>query len=212
MMDRRTFLAGTGALLAAPLAAEAQPKVPRIGVLEANPLGGAEDAFRDGLRQFGYVEGKNIAIDWRWVHAGSERFLAQAAELVGRKVEVIVATNNPAVAAAQKATATIPIVMVLATDPVHLGFVTSLARPGGNITGLLTANTARNPRSTSLRSGVPWIRRSPDSDRRPPTARRSEPSSLQVLRQLPPLLPRRDRRDHFVPFGPLGSTVSGRQT
>jgi putative ABC transport system substrate-binding protein len=74
-MRRRAFISGVAAVLSAPLAAEAQPKVPRIGVLEANPLGGAGDAFRDGLRQFGYVEGKNIAIEWRWVRARSERFL-----------------------------------------------------------------------------------------------------------------------------------------
>jgi putative ABC transport system substrate-binding protein len=161
VITRRVFIGSVaGGLLAAPLAAEAQPKVPRIGVLEANPLAGAGDAFRDGLRQFGYVEGKNIAMDWRWVHARSERFLEQAAELVGRKVEVIVATNNPAVAAAQKATATIPIVMVLATDPVHLGFVTSLARPGGNITGLtIQTPELSGKRLALLKEAVPHLKR-----------------------------------------------------
>ena len=109
-------------------------KVPRIGVLDVQSLGqGRRTAFEDGLRQFGYVDGKNIAVEWREERASAEQF---AAELVRLKVEVIVATNNPAVAAAQKATTTIPIVMVLATDPVGLGFVASLARPTGNITGL----------------------------------------------------------------------------
>ena len=125
----------TVSLTLAPLAdAQQLPKVPRIGVLEANP--GFDNALQDGLRQLGYVEGKNIAIEWRRVYARAERFPELAAELVRLKVDVIVATNNPAVAAAQKATKTIPIVMVLVTDPVRLGFVASLARPAGNITGL----------------------------------------------------------------------------
>ena len=118
-------------LLAAvfPVGAQQLPKVPRIGVLGAQAFGPGPDAFRDGLRQFGYVDGKNIAIEWRGTQTGAERLPELAANLVQLKVEVIVATNNPAVAAAQKATTTIPIVMVLATDPVRLGFVTSLARP-----------------------------------------------------------------------------------
>jgi ABC-type uncharacterized transport system substrate-binding protein len=139
VISRRAFVSTlTGGLLAAPRAAEAEQlsKVPRIGVLEANRLLGPDTAFHDGLRQFGYVEGRNIAIEWRWAGESAERFPELAAELVRLKVEVIVATNNPAVAAAQKATTTIPVVMVLATDPVRLGFVSSLARPGGNITGL----------------------------------------------------------------------------
>src|SRR5262245_59923045 len=118
-MDRRTILSPISvAVLAVPLAAEAQRagKVPRIGVLHASP--GFEDAFHDGLRQFGYVEGKTIAIEWRRAHAKAERFPELAAELVRLKVEVIVVANNPAVSAAQRATKTIPIVMVLVTDPV----------------------------------------------------------------------------------------------
>src|SRR5262249_10391483 len=121
--------------LAAPDAqAQQLAKVPRVGVIDANP--GFEDAFHDGLRRFGYVEGKTIIIDWRWANDRAERFPDLAAELVRLRVDVIVAANNPAVAAAQKATKAIPIVMVLVTDPVGLGFVASLARPAGNITGL----------------------------------------------------------------------------
>jgi putative ABC transport system substrate-binding protein len=125
-------------LVAAPyVEAQQLSKVPRIGVLDVQSLGpGRRNAFQEGLRQFGYVDGKNIAIEWRGEHASAEPFSGLAAELVRLKVEVIVATNNPAVAAAQKATTTIPIVMVYATDPVGLGFVASLARPTGNITGL----------------------------------------------------------------------------
>jgi ABC-type uncharacterized transport system substrate-binding protein len=141
-------LAISGALLlfVAAFHAEAEQlsKVPRIGVLGVQALGaGPDNAFLDGLRQFGYVEGKNIVIEWRGTQARSERLPELAADLVRLKVEVIVATNNPAVAAAQKATMTIPIVMVLATDPVRLGFVTSLARPTGNITAERRSQTSR---------------------------------------------------------------------
>jgi putative ABC transport system substrate-binding protein len=148
-------------MLSVSRAATAQPvaKVPRIGVLEASP-GRFGEAFRDGLQQFGYVEGKNIAIEWRWAHARAERFPDLAAELVRRQVDVIVATNNPAVAAAQAATKTIPIVMVVVTDPVRLGFVASLARPGGNITGLtIQAPDIAGKRLQLLREAVPKLAR-----------------------------------------------------
>jgi putative ABC transport system substrate-binding protein len=159
-VDRRTFIVGGVVAFAAPLAAGAQqlPKVPRIGVLEANP--GFDNAFHDGLRQLGYVEGKNIAIEWRLAHARAERFPELAAELVRLKVEVIVATNNPAVAAAQKATKTIPIVMVIVTDPVRLGFVASLARPAGNITGLtIQTPELAGKRLQLLKEAVPNLTR-----------------------------------------------------
>jgi len=150
------FLSGSLVALAAPLAASAQQplELPRIGVLEANP--GFENAFHDGLRQFGYVTGGNVAIEWRRAHASAERFPALAAELVRLRVDVIVAANNPAVAAAQKATKTIPIVMVLVTDPVGLGFVASLARPAGNITGLtIQAPELAGKRLQLLKEAVP---------------------------------------------------------
>ena len=156
-MDRCSFL-GTLGLLAAPLSVEAQQKVPRIGVLEANP--GFENAFHEGLRHLGYVEGKNIVIEWRWAHASAERFAELAAELVRLKVELIVATNNPAAAAAHKATKTIPIVMVIVTDPVRLGFIASLARPGGNITGLtIQAPEIAGKRLQLLKEAVPHLSR-----------------------------------------------------
>ena len=136
MIGRRAFIVGVAGIFSVPLSARAQQSatIPRLGVLEANP--GFDTALHEGLRQFGYVEGKNIAIEWRWARARAERFPELAAELVQLKVDIIVATNNPAVAAAQTATKTIPIVMVLVTDPIGLGFVASLARPTGNITGL----------------------------------------------------------------------------
>jgi putative ABC transport system substrate-binding protein len=163
-MDRRAFIAMVGgSILAAPLTGQAQqqPKVARIGMLGAQALGpDVDDAFRDGLHQFGYVEGKNISIEWRGVQASAERLPELAADLVRLKVEVIVASNNPAVAAAQKATTTIPIVMVHSTDPVHLGFVTSLARPAGNITGLtLQTPELAGKRLELLKDAVPKLTR-----------------------------------------------------
>ncbi len=127
-------------ILAAPPAADAQQpqKTPRIGVLGGvSPEGSPPPyALRQGLREVGYVEGQNIALEWRWAHGRPERFTDLAAELAALKVDVIVAGNPAAISAAKNATSTIPIIMVLATDPVGEGFVTSLARPGGNITGL----------------------------------------------------------------------------
>ena len=158
MIERRIFIAGLGALLAAPLAAEAQQagKIPRIGVLDVRPdtLGG--EALRQGLRELGYVEGQNTVIDWRWAEGRADRFSDFAAELVRLKADVIVASNNAAVQAAQRSTKTIPIVMVFPTDPVGLGFVSSLARPGGNITGLTGLGTElQRKRLQLLKETVP---------------------------------------------------------
>ena len=131
-------------LLAAPLGmATAQPpqKVPRVGYLKG---GSASDplrqrwleAFRQGLRELGYVDGQNIAIESRWTEGEDDRLPALAADLVRSKVDVIVADTGAATRAAQQATRTIPIVMSLVNDPVGSGLVASLARPGGNVTGL----------------------------------------------------------------------------
>jgi putative ABC transport system substrate-binding protein len=130
-------------LLAAPLAAEAQPpaNVPRIGYLVTGGLDSPEtrvllDAFRQGLRERGYVEGQNIVIEYRAADGQLERFPALATELVRLKPEVIVAQGTPAALAAKDATTMIPIVTPVMGDPVGDGLVASLARPGGNITGL----------------------------------------------------------------------------
>jgi len=142
VIDRRTFLAGTGAvLLAAPLAAEAQQaaKIARIGYLAANPAAipaPVTEAFLQGLRDLGYVEGRNVVIEYRSAEGKFERFPALAAELVALKVDVIVAPAALHVLAAKQATKTIPIVFIGVSDPVTSGLVTSLARPGGNVTGL----------------------------------------------------------------------------
>src|SRR5262249_19708453 len=110
-------------------------KVPRIGFL-ANVRSPATEAFERGLRELGYVEGKNIVIEWRLAQGKFERLPAPAADLVSLNVDVIVAAASPYIRAAREATSSIPIVFALVGDPVGDGIVTSLARPGGNITGL----------------------------------------------------------------------------
>jgi len=144
VIDRRTFLAGTGAVfLAAPRASEAQEpaKVFRLGLLGTVPPTDPGtlriwDGFLEGLRQLGYVEGQNLVIERRFSEGRYERLPALAAELVRLKVDVIVAGGAPAPEAAQRATSTIPIVMLNHGDPVGSGLVASLARPGRNVTGL----------------------------------------------------------------------------
>jgi putative tryptophan/tyrosine transport system substrate-binding protein len=138
---RRIVLAFMASALAAPLASFAQQpaKIARIGFLFAASSQGTEpqlQAFRDGLRDLGYVEGKNFQLEVRWGEGKLERLPALAAELVQSKVDVIVAASSPSVVAARQATRTIPIVMPLSSDPVGDGLVASLAHPGGNITGL----------------------------------------------------------------------------
>jgi putative ABC transport system substrate-binding protein len=128
------------ALFTAPFAAEAQPtrKVPRIGVLggQSPEMSPPILALRQGLSELGYVEGQNIAIEWRWARGKTERYPDLVAELVKLEVDIIVAATTAGGQAAQKATRTIPIVMGFVSDPVALGLVANLARPGGNITGL----------------------------------------------------------------------------
>jgi putative ABC transport system substrate-binding protein len=143
-MERRTFIAGTLALLAAPLAVEAQPagKVPRIGMLCATFCASStfllpeHKAFLEALRGLGWVDGQTVLVDDRAAGVGFARLGKAAAELVRLKVAVILATDGAAAQAAKHATGTIPIVMVGVPDAVGLGLVATLARPGGNITGL----------------------------------------------------------------------------
>jgi putative ABC transport system substrate-binding protein len=121
--------------------AQQSAKVPRIGYLDAVSLSvnaARVEAFRQGLRKLGYVEGKNIFIEWRSADGKLDRLPALAAELVHLKVDIIVTGGRSATRAAKEATSTIPIVMTQDSDPVANGFVASLARPGGNITGLST--------------------------------------------------------------------------
>jgi putative ABC transport system substrate-binding protein len=140
-MDRRVFI-GTmaGGLLAAPPAAEAQQaaKIARIGYLTGSLATGPHlpEAFRQGLRDLGYIEGRNVVIEYRDAEGKLERLPALAAELVALKVDVIVAPGTLHALAAKQATRTLPIVFGAVADPVASGLVTSLARPGGNVTGL----------------------------------------------------------------------------
>jgi putative ABC transport system substrate-binding protein len=129
----------TAGLTFAPLAIEAQQagKVPRIGVLHAGTSHTqSTEAFRRGLRDLGYVEGRTLAIEWRWAEGKPDRYPALAAELVSLGVDVIVAAHAETTMAAKQATRTIPIVMAASGDAVGAKLVTSLARPGGNVTGL----------------------------------------------------------------------------
>jgi putative tryptophan/tyrosine transport system substrate-binding protein len=142
--DNLKFVVVAGAVLfALCFSAEAQQptNVPRIGYLTASSLSAIStrtEAFRQGLRELGYVEGKNIVIEWRSAEGKADRLPALAAELVRLKVDVIVTSGPTVTGAVKQATSTIPIVMAQDTDPVGTGFVASLARPGGNITGLAT--------------------------------------------------------------------------
>jgi putative tryptophan/tyrosine transport system substrate-binding protein len=127
--------------LCASAAAQQPKKVPRIGFLgvtSPSTISARIEALRQGLRELGYVEGKNIVIEYRWAEGKFDRLPDLAAELVGLNVDVIVAAGPADTRAAKKATATIPIVMGFDNDPVGSGFVESLAQPGGNITGLST--------------------------------------------------------------------------
>jgi len=152
-----------GGLLLGPLPAGAQQtgKIPRIGflgnstpTLEANLV----EPFREGLRELGYVEGQNIVIEYRWAEGKYERFPALIAELLTQKVELIVTAGTPASLAVKKATTSIPLVMVAVGDPVATGLAVSLARPGGNITGLTSiSEDLEGKRLELLREVVPKI-------------------------------------------------------
>jgi putative ABC transport system substrate-binding protein len=161
-MRRREFITLLGGVAVTwPLAANAQSKTPRIGfmgnstaALEANLV----DAFREGLREHGYEEGRNIVIEYRWADGKYERFPALVAELIAANVEVIVTAGTPAALAMKKATTTVPLVMVAVGDPVGTGLVPSLARPGANLTGLSSvAPDLEGKRLQLLREVVPAL-------------------------------------------------------
>jgi putative ABC transport system substrate-binding protein len=159
-MKRRQFITLIGGAAVWPLAARAQQpvsKIPRVGIIDP---AAQWDPFRQGLRELGYIEGRNIAIEYRSAEAGPERLVAAATELAQLQVDVIVTFGSPATQAAKQATTTIPIVMSGIGDPVRAGFVASLAHPGENIIG----NTILGPelapkRLQLLKLAVPTLSR-----------------------------------------------------
>jgi putative ABC transport system substrate-binding protein len=141
MMERRAFISAVGALLGVTtFTVEAQPAGPRrIGYLSngnATATSPQREAFRRGLHKLGWIEGQTVTIEYRWVEGNPDRLPALVAELVSANVEVIVLSGSPAIRAARQTTTAVPVVFILLADPVTLGFVSSLARPGGNMTGL----------------------------------------------------------------------------
>jgi putative ABC transport system substrate-binding protein len=164
-MERRTFLALIpGSLLVAPLAAEAQHagKVPKIGYLATGYAGaspGLVEAFKQGLREHGYIDGQNIAVEWRFAEGRFERIPALAAELVRLKVDLIFAVNPETAVPTKNVTKVIPIVFA-AGDPIATGLVASLARPGGNVTGLSTNLPGIGAKRLELlKEGIPKVSR-----------------------------------------------------
>ena len=203
MIDRRKFLAGTGALLlAAPLAVEAQQagKVYRVGILGEKASDPWEarlwQAFRLGLRELGWIEGGNILIESRWAEGNSARLPQLAADLVRLKVDLIVTRGSTYVQGARKATSSIPIVFTMHADPVETGHVASLARPGGNITGLAILMTETNVKGLEmLISALPKAKRiaglwNPGTPSHTPGLKAVEESARTLRVQLQPVVAR----------------------
>jgi putative ABC transport system substrate-binding protein len=163
-VQRRDFLIAVGAALVAPLAVDAQQivRIARVGYLATNPATSPHlrDAFFQGLRDLGYVEGRNVVIETRDSEGKPERFPALVAELIALKVDVIVTTSTTGTLAAKQATETIPIVFAVAANPVPDGVVASLARPGGNVTGFsLLLPELVGKCLEQLKQVVPWVSR-----------------------------------------------------
>ena len=156
MMDRRAFVTMVGgSILAAPLAARAQPstKIPRIGLLGGGSASSGAvriEAFRQGLRELGYVEGKNIVIEELWAEGRADRLPTLAAEMVRLKVDVILSVGPTVTRALKEASVAAPVVMGFDDDPVGSGFAASLARPGGNITGLSSLSPGLSAKQLEL--------------------------------------------------------------
>jgi putative ABC transport system substrate-binding protein len=148
-MKRREFIAGLGGAALAPFSLRAQQATPTIGVVAggaARAYASFTAAFLQGLTEAGYQEGRNVAIEYRWAEGNYDRLPEMAADLVKRRVSVLVAFTTPAARAAKAATATVPVVFTTIGDPIQLGFVTSLGRPGGNVTGATHLNVEIGPK------------------------------------------------------------------
>jgi len=165
-MDRRAFITIVGGgIITMPLVGEAQPvpKVPKIGLLSGASSTGVVvlvEAFKQGMQELGYVEGKTFVLEARYADNKSEKLPELARELVERKVDVIIATTDGPIAAVKRETRTIPIVMANSTDPVGTGFVASLARPGGNVTGMSNISADLSGKRLELiREVVPGLTR-----------------------------------------------------
>jgi putative tryptophan/tyrosine transport system substrate-binding protein len=163
-VTRREFITFLGGAALWPLAARAQPaKLPTIGFMGESTLAGQRQwvaAFVERLRELGWIEGRNVAVEYRWAEGRNERFAEIVAEFLRHKVDIVITQGTPAVLAAKQAMSTIPIVFAIAGNPVANGLVASLARPGGNVTGLSnqTADLA-GKRLELLREVVPDLRR-----------------------------------------------------
>jgi putative tryptophan/tyrosine transport system substrate-binding protein len=157
-IGRRDFIVLAGGAAAVwPLAAQAQAAMPVIGYLAAGSSKGDEQiaaALLKGLAETGYEDGKNIRIEYRWADNQYERLPSMATDLVRQKVAVIAATTTPAAKAAKQATTTIPIVFTTISDPVQIGFVASLSRPGGNVTGVTLLSVEVGPKLLELLRGA----------------------------------------------------------
>lgn len=184
-MEKRGLLSGLIAtavlLIGVAAAAQQTVKIPRIGFFGATPRSAIEErvkAFLDGLRELGYLEGKNVVIDWRFADGKHDRLPELAAELVRLKVDIIVTAGPQQTGPAKKATSTIPIVMAFDNDPVGNGWVESLARPGGNITGLSTLAPEISQKRLELLTEVV-----PKLSRVAVLGNSTEPGDLQMLRE-----------------------------